>query len=77
MGWGSLSDRSRRRIERDTGLDVVSALGNGSSYFNLIVRPPSGQEHEHWSYSKRDRTAVKVHQTWHFTTCPQDYEKRA
>ncbi|AII28183.1 hypothetical protein VC74_gp87 [Mycobacterium phage Sparky] len=65
MSAQRLSDRSKRRIERSTGLSIVRAWSHGGYIFDFVT-----DDHRHGAWDKRTGE-------WTFHTDPTHYSSCA
>jgi hypothetical protein len=72
MGQVPIGAKLRRRIERETGMQVIHASGNGSNVFQFTT-----PEHHHGVWSKRTGEWRMLAECPRFTSCMDLFEKEA
>jgi hypothetical protein len=68
MSASRLSEKSVRRIERSTGLDVARAWSHGGYWLSFVVITPSGHEHGEW-HRRSGEVHYPLTEPWHYNTC--------
>lgn len=66
MSAQRLSAKSRRRIERSTGLDIVRAWAHGGYVFNFVTA-----DHRHGAWDKRTGEWQFNDDAMHYTSCAE------
>jgi hypothetical protein len=72
MSAQRLSDKSRRRIERATGLDIVRAWGHGGYTFDFVIAADNDDRHSHgWFDRKTGEWGIYEDSEYlgHYDTC--------
>lgn len=70
MSAQRLNDRSRRRIERDTGLTIERAWSHGGYVMDFVVGDPGHPDlHRHGAWNKKTGEWEWLGKVVHYNTC--------
>jgi hypothetical protein len=71
MSAQRLSDKSRRRIERSTGLTIVRAWAHGGYTMDFVVATTDGHRHGVWDKRTGHWRYLDESEVVHYNTCDE------
>lgn len=70
MSAQRLSERSKRRVERATGLTIARAWAHGGYWMDFVVITENGHEHGSWNKTSGELD-YPIKGPVHYNTCDQ------